>query len=220
MIRLVDLGFLKDEVVETIVSTYDSQRIPNAAPMGAIMGSQDHIIIRPFLSSSTYRNLKTKRCAVVNITSNAKVYYITGIKESNPSGRIPQEMFGKAKMVDAPKLAKIDALAEVSVLKISPFDDKRAEVLCKVKRIEASKTLPKAYSRALYATIEAIIHATRVKVFLDDDKERQRVLELIEKIRGCHDVVNRVAPNSVYSKILADLTRRIESWREKSEGFC
>ena len=70
------------------------------------------------------------------------------------------------------------------------------------------------------ATLEAIIHATRVKAFVNDEKKQKQVSKLLEMIDNCDDVVNRVAPNSSYSLVMADLMKRIDSWRSKNEGLC
>jgi hypothetical protein len=64
-------------------------------------------------------------------------------------------------------------------------------------------------------TLEAIIHATRVKAFVNDDKQEKNVNALLELIENNNDFVNRVAPNSMYATIMADLTKRIDSWRNK-----
>jgi hypothetical protein len=69
------------------------------------------------------------------------------------------------------------------------------------------------------ATLEAIIHATRVKAFLNDEGKQKKVSKLLELIGNCNDVVNRVAPNSAYSIVMADLMERIDSWRNKTEGL-
>jgi hypothetical protein len=79
--------------------------------------------------------------------------------------------------------------------------------------------LPKVYCRASSATIEAVIHATRVKVLISDKNKRKYVHRLLEMIKSCNDVVDRVAPNSRYSEIMADLTKRVDSWRVKSESL-
>ncbi len=68
-----------------------------------------------------------------------------------------------------------------------------------------------------HATLEAIIHATRVKAFLNDEGEQKQVSKLLKLIDNCNDVVNRVAPNSSYSIVMADLMKRIDSWRSKTE---
>jgi len=204
--KLADLGFSKGIITETIVSTYNMDGQPNAAPMGVTMENTQRIAIRPYTSTLTYKNLQLKRCAVINVTANPELYYRTAFKEANPKGRIPQEWFEKAETVDAPKLRMADAHIEVSVAAISAFD-------------AAPKMLPKVYCRASSATIEAVIHATRVKVLVNDKNEQKYVHRLLEMIKNCNDVVNSIAPNSRYSEIMTDLTKRIDSWRVKSESL-
>ena len=217
--KLNDLGFSKGIITETIVSTYNAEEQPNAAPMGVTIENAQRIMIRPYTSTLTYKNLQLKMCAVINVTANPELYYRTAFKETNPKGRIPQKWFEKAETVDAPKLRMADAHIEVSVVDISAFETERATALCQVKLIKAPKMLPKVYCRASSATIEAIIHATRVKVLVNDKNEQKPVHKLLKMIRNCNDVVNRVAPNSLYSEIMADLNQRIESWRAKSESL-
>jgi hypothetical protein len=221
MTELADLGFSKGIIVETVVSTYDVDGQPNAAPMGAIMTGLQLLVLKIYTSSLTYKNLQSKRCAVVNVTSDAEVFYRTAFKEGKLNGRQPLEWFEKAETVDAPRFRAAEAYVEVAVGDIAPFDAERAEVFCDVKRIEASATLPKAYCRALFATVEAVIHATRVRTFIAnaDRQKREQALKLIETIRQCNDVVNRVAPHSCYSEIMKDLNKRVESWRAKSESL-
>jgi hypothetical protein len=215
MTNLADLGFSKGLIAETVVSTYNMQGQPNAAPMGVTMENTQRLALRIYTSSLTYRNLQAKRCAVVNVTSDPEIFYRTAFKEANPKGMVPLEWFEKAETVDAPRLRAADAHVEVAVADMVPFDAERAKVTCAVKLVQASNVLPRAYCRASFATIEAIIHATRVKAFLTraDEQKREQALKLMETIKQCRDVVNRVAPNSRYSETMADLSRRIDSWR-------
>jgi hypothetical protein len=221
MTNLADLGFSEGVTVETIVSTYNADGQANAAPMGAIMTSPQHIVIRICTSSLTYKNLQSKKCAVVNVTSDPEIFYRTAFKEANPNGEIPQELFVKGKTVDAPILRAAESHIEVAVVDITPIDTERVEVSCDVKLIQTSSVLPKGYCRAIFATIEAIIHATRVEAFFvhSDRQKREQALKLLETIRECNDVVNRVASNSRYSEIMADLNQRIDSWRTKGESL-
>ncbi len=215
MANLTDLGFCKDTIVETIVSTYSMNGQPNASPMGAIMEDEKHILIRLFNSSQTYKNFLAKKCAVVNVTSNADLFYRTALKEVNPEGTISTECFEKAETVCAPRLCSAEAAIEVIVSAMSPISPEKTQATCNVKLIEATNIPPKAYSRALSATIEAIVHATRVKVFNNDKQKQEKVNELLSMINNCSDVVHRTAPNSSYSRIMDDLTRRIALWRAK-----
>ena len=217
MTNLTNLGFLKGAIMETIVSTYNANGQPNAAPMGVKTEDMKHIVIRPYTSSLTYANLQSKRCAVINVTSNPELYYRTAFKEVNPEGKVPPEWFEKGETVDAPRLRRADAFVEVSVVDIKLLGAERAESLCDAQLIKASSLLPKAYCRATFATIEAIIHATRVKLFLAGDKQKQeQAHKLIELIEHYNAVVNRIAPNSRHSEIMTDLTQRIKSWKVKS----
>ena len=220
MTNLDDLGFLEGIIGETIVSTYDVDGQPNAAPMGVMMDNSKQLIIRPFVSSLTYKNLQANRCAVVNVTSNPELFYLTAFKEANPDRKLSRELFEKAEMVDAPKLRAADAIIEVSVAETGSFSPERAEFLCNIQLIKASKALPKVYCRAQFATIEAIIHATRIKPFLRGNKQEQKhAFRLLELVNVCQDVVNRTAPDSHYSEIMAELHQRISLWRKESESL-
>ena len=215
MTNIADLGFSEGVIVETIVTTYNADGQANAAPMGATMTMPQRVAFRIYASSLTYKNLQSRKCGVVNVTSDPELFYRTAFKEANPDGVVPQEWFEKAETVDAPKMSAAEAHIEVAVADITPLDAERAEVSCEVKLVQAASVLPKAYCRALFATVEAIVHATRVEAFIahGDRRKREQALKLLETIRECRDVVNRVAPNSGYSEIMADLNQRIASWR-------
>jgi hypothetical protein len=217
MAKMADLGFSKGTIVETIVSTYSANGEPNAAPMGATMENEQQLIIRLYNSSQTYGNLMSKRCAVVNVTSDVEMFYRTTFKEANPTGKIPAEWFEKAESVDAPKLRLADATLEITLTKTKLIDAERTEALCDVKLVAATKTFPKAHCRALFATIEAIIHATRVKAYINgDEKQKAHARNLLEAIELYRDLVDRVAPKSRYSEIMEDLTKKTSLWRAET----
>jgi hypothetical protein len=66
---------------------------------------------------------------------------------------------------------------------------------------------------AAHASNLSYIHATRVKVFLKDDEQKKQVPHLLELIENSNKVVNHTAPNSLYSRVMADLLEKIDSWR-------
>jgi hypothetical protein len=219
MVNLCNLGFRKEIIGETIVGTYDLDGLPTAAPMGIVIESNEKLIIRTFTSSSTYRNIQRTKCAVVNVTSNPELFYLTAFKEVNPGGKLSESLFQKAEIVDAPRLWAADATIEVSVAEISSISPASAELLCNVRFVKALKKLPKVYCRAQFATIESIIHATRIKHFLSGTKnEKKQAIKLLEQVNVCEQLVKRTAPNSCYSEIMADLTRMIIVWRKESES--
>ena len=214
MVELTDLGFRKEMFCETIVSTYNPDGSVNAAPMGLKMRDEQHLSMSIFNTSSTCRNLRQRKQAVVNLTDNIEVFYKSAFKEANPEGKIPAEWFVKADVVEAPKLSSSCGSIEVSVDSLSD-NGERTEFLCLVKRLIAIKQFPQVYCRAMPLTLEAITHATRVKVFINFPEKQKEVSNLVETIKNYSDIVGRVAPNSEYTAVLADLLNRISSWGAK-----
>ena len=214
MTNLTDLGFIKGTIGETIVTTYDINGQPNAAPMGILIENNEQLKIKPYRTSVTYNNLQTNKCAVVNLTSNPQLFYLTTFKDLRHDGKFPNGMFEKAEMVNAPRLEAAHSIIEVSVARIDSFSSERAEILCNVKFVKSSKAFPQVYCRAQFATIEAIIHSTRIKLFIRGNKQQQKqAIQLTELVNICNDIVNRTAPNSIYSEIMNELTQMIKLWR-------
>ena len=219
MAGLRDLGFSEGLILETIVSTYNANGEPNAAPMGIMMKTERNLKLKPYATTTTYQNLVATKSAVVNLTTDPELFYITAFKEVAPNGKLPLALFRKAKSVVAPRLVTADTHIEVTVESLKTLENEKAEAECTVILIKTSKKIPKAYCRAAGATIEAIIHATRIKAFLNKSEEKnEQVLELLERFRICRDVVNHVGAGSRYSDIMSDLAKRIEEWRRESES--
>jgi len=205
--------------LETIVSTCNINGEPDAAPMGITIKTERTVEVKPYVSTITYQNLAATKCAVINLTMDPELFYITAFKEAIPEGKLPTMIFGKAKSVVAPRLLTADSHIEVEVQSVKTLENEKAEVQCGVKLIKASRKYPQAYCRAKSATIEGIIHATRLKVFLKQGEEKkEQVLDLLERFRICCDIVNHVGPSSRYSNLMSDLARKIEEWRRESES--
>jgi hypothetical protein len=215
MPKLSDLGFKKGIIAETILSTSNAEGKPNAAPMGVIMQDEQHLTVNIFNSSSTCANIKVNRCAVLNLTSNTEVFYKTAFKEANADGKLPLEWFEPAETVHAPKLRFADAAIEVSVDDLAPFGLERTQASFSVQCVQASRKYPQVQCRAASLTLEAIIHATRVKAFMNNDGKQAQVNKILEKINDYSEEVNRIAPNSTYSSVMNDLVKRIDSWRKR-----
>lgn len=214
MANLADLGFKVDVISEAIVTTYNIDGSANAAPMGLKLTDEQHLSLCIFNTATTCRNLKTKKSAAVNLTHNIEIYYRSALKGAK-KGALPAEWFVAAEAVEAPKLSAADATVEISVEEIESVCD-RTLFLCKVQHLSAKKVFPQVYCRALPLTLEAITHATRVKVFAKDQNKKDEVAKLTEIIQEYSAIVERVAPNSQYTTIFADLLRRIDSWRAKA----
>ena len=220
MVKLTDLGFSRGVIFETVLSTYNDKGEPNAAPMGVIMKNERCVLTRVYNSSLTYQNLLSKKSAVVNVTSDVEVFFRSGAKDANPGEKTPRTWFVKAETVDAPKLSMAEATIEISVKTMTPIDAERTEAVCNVELIRARKIFPKVYCRAFSATVEALIYATRINCFLNgDEKQREQAKRLMKAFASCRDIVDRVAPESRYAEIMAQLEKQVESWRVEDENL-
>jgi hypothetical protein len=214
MTALEKLGFVRGVIFETIVSTYSPDGRPNAAPMGVISEDMRHVIISPFKTTQTYTNLKDCGFAVINFVADASTFYKTAFKNETEDSAYGDAFFKKAEFVDAPKLKEVEAFLEVSVVKLHEGEN-RAQVICRIDRWEKGISQFRPYCRGEFATIEAIIHATRIREFLIQgiESETKRLIELVEYYQ-C--LISRVAPDSGYSKIIEEVIARIDVWKEKS----
>ena len=214
MARLSDLGFQKNIIAETIVSTYSFDGYPNAAPMGVLMEDEKTLILNIYNDSITCLNLKTSKSAVINVVSNVELFYKTALKEVNPEGKLSRDLFIESENFSSPKLRQSEACLGVTVFDEQIKGEKTC-FTCQVNWVEAFKDYPHVYCRAFGAILEAIVHATRVKVFLGDLEKEAQVSLLLASIESCFNVVKRTAPDSIYSALMNDLLHRIEVWRQK-----
>mgnify|MGYP000279254448 CR=1 FL=1 len=60
-------------IIESIVTTLDPENRPNFAPMG-VEWNDEVIVLKPFLETTTFRNLSAHGAAVVNLTDDVLVF--------------------------------------------------------------------------------------------------------------------------------------------------
>src|SRR5205823_3836807 len=60
-------------IIESILTTVDARGAVNFAPMGVEWG-EDEIVIKPFLETTTFRNLEATGAAVVNLTDDVMLF--------------------------------------------------------------------------------------------------------------------------------------------------
>jgi hypothetical protein len=212
MATLADLGFCQNTICETIFCTFNADGSPNAAPMGATIKDSQQVTLILYNSATTLQNIKTTKAATLNLTSNIDVYYKSALKDEP----LPADWFENSSTVNAPKLKQADATVVLEIEGFEIIDGLRTRVNCRVKQVDAVKVYPQSYCRAMPAVVEAVIHATRIKVLVGIKKEEQHVAKLLNLIQNCNDVVNRSAPNSHYAELMADLQRKLDLWRAKA----
>jgi hypothetical protein len=206
-----DLGLMEGQIYEAIVSTYMPDETPTASPMGiTVSGAQ--LYIRPFKTTTLLKGLRHSRCGVVNFTLDPRLFYITAFKEKNPDGKVPKDLFEPAQSVKAPRIKSSSLYLEFKVMEF--IDEvERVKLGCQVTRGEAATVAPNPYCRGLFASIECIIHATRIRKYIQEKRfdEAGKLLHLVKYYR---ELVNRVSPFSAYSQVVDDVLRDVERWKK------
>jgi hypothetical protein len=200
------LGFTLNCIVETILVTMNSSRELNAAPMGIKRIDEDLLEVAPFLSSRSYINLREHLKATINITQSPLLFFETAFKdEVSNQPKINEEMI----------IEYADATILVDVLDEPNMTDLRAYFTLKPKNIRILRKLPAVFSRGKYASIEAVIHATRVKTFISEgmlDKAEQKE----EEFKASAETVRRVSSeDSEEAQVIDHLKKLIKQWKVK-----
>lgn len=211
---LAGLDFKGKQIYEVVISTLGSNGKPNAAPMGIVVRPPRSLIIRPFKTSLTYHNLKADRCGVANITVDPEVFFKTTFKGTHGGKDIPATWFTRMKSVRAPALRHADVKIAFAVTFVKDDKPKRASFICTVKEINARRSFPRPYCRSDFATIECVIHATRVRELLIR-RQTRKAKNLIQLIKHYGMLAKRVSPNSRNTRIIGKLLSYIKMWRHE-----
>ncbi|MFX0139933.1 MAG: DUF447 domain-containing protein, partial [Candidatus Hodarchaeota archaeon] len=174
----VKLNWLYEAIVTTCNVNLALEEITyNAAPMGVNFPDSDHIIIKPYLTTNTYRNVQCYGCAGINFTNNITLFYKSAIKKSE----ISQNDFLTSTKKKIPVLK--DAITRFVVITENMEINKsenRAKILCKIEEFENVDSNIKPYTRGYFAVLESIIHFTRINILMEQEPEKGK--RLIKKI--------------------------------------
>lgn len=201
---LEKLGFTKDSIVETIFVTRNRDGSFNATPIGVIRHGES-LEVRLYKSSNTYRNLLNTTKVSINITDDSMLFLLTAFKV---------ELSGTPTVTDW-ILEGSDATIIAEKTGVSEFSDLQALFTLKPITFIVNREMPTVFSRGRAEAIEAIIHATRVKVY-QHEYDEAKVQELVEKMRESFKIINRVSsPASSEGKVVEKLVSLLENWGVK-----
>ena len=154
----------------------DPQGAVNFAPMGVEWGDEV-IVLKPFLETSTFRNVSATRTAVVNLTDDAMLFAQGAISS-------PQFPSVPASVVKGVVLQAACSWRELEVLTIDatpPRSRIEARVVYRGVRREFI-----GFNRARHAVLEAAILATRTHLLPAEQirEEFARLQILVDKTAG------------------------------------
>lgn len=165
------LGFKKGSIVETIVTTYNEDRSPNAAPMGVYASREEEILLKVHLGCDTYSNILRNKGCVVNLIFDPLLFLRTTLLGRGKGGAEPElkeSEVGKARTVDAPFIKSSHAYLEAQLKSHRAHrktDDHRvsrvSRIRCAVARVSVQKEHPIGFNRGLGAAVELAIKLSR-----------------------------------------------------------
>ena len=163
-------------IVETIVTSMDPSGAINFAPMG-VEWADDIIVLKPFLETSTFRNVSATRAAVVNLTDDAMLFAQGAISS-------PQFPAVAATVVKGVVLEAACSWRELEVLTIDATPP-RARIEARVVHRGLKREFI-GFNRAKHAVLEAAILATRTHLLPPEQirEEFARLQVLVDKTAG------------------------------------
>jgi uncharacterized protein len=163
-------------IVETIVTTVDEIGAINFAPMGVEWGD-DTLVLKPFLETTTFHNLRGSRAAVVNLTDDVMLFAQGAIAS-------PQFPWRPAAVVRG---AVLEAACSWREIEVATIDDTppRSRIEGRVVHTGFTREFL-GFNRARHAVLEAAILATRTHLIPVEQirEEYTRLQVIVDKTAG------------------------------------
>lgn len=163
-------------IIESILTSMSADGAINFAPMGVEWG-ETTIVLKPFLETTTFRNLSATRTAVVNLTDDAMLFAQGAIGK-------PQFPWVPAAVVRGAVLEAATSWRELEVVAIDDTPP-RSRIETRVVH-RGSRRDFLGFNRARHAVLEAAILATRTHLLPAEQirEEYARLQVIVDKTAG------------------------------------
>ena len=164
-------------IVESIVTTVGADGTVNVAPMG-VEWSEEEIVLKPFLETTTFRNVQASGVAVVNLTDDALLFARGAIGTATAATVAAERVAGV-------RLAAACGWRELAVTTLDATPP-RARIAMRVVHRGRGPLEALGFNRARHAVLEAAILATRTHLLpaADIAQEFARLRIVLEKTAG------------------------------------
>ena len=195
---------------EAIVVTLSPSGFPNPAPMGIDLDPKGLMILKPYLSTLTLKNLKLIPEATINITWDSFIFYRSLYKKRELA-------FRRSKIVKPPIIGgPIDYYIEGRVRKLFINSKKgRGNVFIEPLAFYRGSGSKLAYSRVDAALIESMIYLTKAEALQNSNKKV--VCPLSKRALISLEIAKRLGNREVM-KICKDLRARIDYYIKQGCG--
>ncbi len=190
MLDLHSINMRRGMLYETIITTINPDKTPNAAPIGVICKDKDEIVVYLHEGSRTIKNIKNNRAFVVNILKDPLVFVESTMGNLSPEHFLEfNDEFNDNYAIqgsDAYFLAKVYDLKDIE--RKDQFGiDKSSIIRADVDEIVKNKDCVEPLNRAMYGVVEALVYLTR-KDMVSGETEKLYNLRMKEISR----IVNKV----------------------------
>jgi hypothetical protein len=163
-------------IIESIVTSMAADGTINFAPMGVEWG-EPTLVLKPFLETTTFRNVRETRVAVVNITDDVMLFARAAISS-------PEYPWVPATVVRG---AVLEAACSWRELEVVTLDDTppRSRIEARVLHHGFRREFI-GFNRARFAVLEAAILATRTHLLPGEEirAEYARLQVIVDKTAG------------------------------------
>ncbi len=163
--------------------TLDVAEVPNIAPMGPRVDRDlTRLVLRPFQTSQTYRNLKQSGCGVLHVTDDVELLARAAVGQVEPPPPlVPIAGFACPRLADACRWL---------AFQVETLDDsaERTTIACRV--VSRGELRPFfGFNRAKHAVVEAAILATRIGIVASAEicQEMKRLAIPVQKTGGMQE---------------------------------
>jgi len=203
-IKMDQMGFDYGSIIETVLTTWNHDGTVNAAPMGVIRNPKDQIIIKPYRSSNTFRNMLRNKEVCVNTTQDSEIFLKTAFKDEG-LGLFPIK---KGDLL----LEGSDASIKCKIINVESENTNRPEFTAEIKQILTKKRIPISFNRGRNNAIEAIIQASHIR-YKSNERGEDVKTDLINFNYNIQIIKKISASNSTEMKVANKLESLIEKWR-------
>jgi hypothetical protein len=166
-------------ILEGIVTTVSPEGVLNIAPMGPkVEPSMRRFVLRPYWTSTTYRNLKARGEGVLHVTDDVLLLARTAIGAAVEAATRPAEVVAGRVLVDACRYFEF---------RLVELDDREERTTLVAETVAEGRIRDFfGLNRAKHAVVEAAILATRVSLLPLDAifADIRRLTPLVEKTGG------------------------------------
>lgn len=178
----------KGLLYETVVTTVDGNKKPNAAPIGIICKDKMEIVCYLHQGSTTVKNIKETKSFVVNVLKDPMIFVESTL------GNLPDEKYEPYN--DKFYVGSTDAFFIADVTSIKDVERKdqfgvsvTSVVRANVMDITKFKECVEPLNRAIYGIVEGLVYLTRMNMVSGDMEKLYRhrmgeIARIVSKVGG------------------------------------